>query len=163
MTAYVFDPAALATSPQPPTNTNLEQLTYQGFFCEFYDPTGTRHGLPTYPYHAVPAHLATRRQLRTAGLRPDGHSPVAQLLWWHRNRQRRVAYLYDATQAMPKRTATPAQLAAVDKALTARRTCHSCGQVKPYYIPRSLGSCLDCHDSDSRDADCRDADCREES
>jgi rubredoxin len=55
-----------------------------------------------------------------------------------------VAYLYRADLALPKRQATPAQRAAIAKALLARRTCPTCGTGKPYYIPRSLGECLDC-------------------
>ena len=57
-----------------------------------------------------------------------------------------MAYLYRADLALPKRPATPAQLAALGKALAARRTCPSCGTEKPYCIPRSLGECLDCTD-----------------
>ena len=56
----------------------------------------------------------------------------------------RVAYLYRLDLAKPKRPATPAQLAAVGKALTARRTCRHCGITRPYYIPRSTGACLIC-------------------
>ena len=75
------------------------------------------------------------------GLRPGGQSPAAQILW---RRGLRVAYLYRADLALPKRQATPAQRAAIAKALRARRTCPTCGTEKPYYIPRSLGECLDC-------------------
>ena len=114
-----------------------------GLAVEFYDPIGIRYGFPTYPYQSAPTGLATRRQLRAAGLRAAGHDPVAQILWRHRT-QRRVAYLYRLDLAAPKRTATSAQRAAIAKALRARRTCHSCGQVKPYYIPRRTGGCLDC-------------------
>ncbi|MEO3820989.1 RRQRL motif-containing zinc-binding protein [Plantactinospora sp. B24E8] len=126
-------------------NPDLDQLTEQtGIYVEFYDPAGDRYGFPTFPYHGAPEHLATVRQLRAAGLRPNGHDPVAQILWRHR-RQRRVAYLYRRDLAAPKRTATPAQQEAIAKALRARRTCPICEQVKPYYIPRSLGECLECH------------------
>ena len=52
-----------------------------GAFSKFYDPTGARYGLPTYPYSCAPDGLATIRQLRAAGLRPGGHDPVAQILW----------------------------------------------------------------------------------
>jgi DNA-directed RNA polymerase subunit M/transcription elongation factor TFIIS len=55
-----------------------------------------------------------------------------------------VAYLYRADLALPRRQATAAQRAAIAKALLARRTCPSCGTEKAYYIPRSLGECLDC-------------------
>ncbi|MEU0156748.1 RRQRL motif-containing zinc-binding protein [Micromonospora fulviviridis] len=107
----------------------------------FYDPTGERFGLPTYPFKLAPDGLLTRRQLRARQLRPGGQEPVAQLLW---RRGKRVAYLFRLDLAVPKRTATPAQRAAIDKALTARRTCPDCRQVKPYYIPRRTGICLDC-------------------
>lgn len=109
----------------------------------FYDPTGQRFGMPTYPFHAAPAGLATLRQLRAQGLRPAGQQPAAQILW---RRGTRVAYLYRIDQAAPKRTATPAQRAAIDRALAARRTCPTCGQTKPYYIPRRYGQCDDCQD-----------------
>jgi hypothetical protein len=115
-----------------------------GIRVEFYDPEGTRYGFPTFPYHAAPGGLATVRQLRADGLRPGGQQPVAQIFWRHRT-QRRVAYLYHRDLALPKRTATPVQQAAIAKALLARRTCGTCQQVKPYYIPRRFGECLDCH------------------
>jgi hypothetical protein len=110
-------------------------------FIDFYDPTGTRFGIPTFPYHCAPEGLATRRQLRAAGLRPGGQHIAAQILW--RNGDR-VAYLYRLNQALPKQPATPAQWVAIGKALLARRTCPTCGQVKDYYIPRRFGECLDC-------------------
>ncbi|MDM4720358.1 RRQRL motif-containing zinc-binding protein [Micromonospora sp. WMMA1363] len=113
-----------------------------GLRVRFYDPLGIRHGFPTYPYFMAPTGLATRRQLRAAGLRPGGHDPVAQILWW---RGKRVAYLYRLDLAQPKRTATPAQREAIGKALRARRTCRVCGVERPYYIPRRHGECLDCH------------------
>jgi len=107
-----------------------------------YDPTGQHHGgLPTYPYRLAPDGLATRRQLRTLGLRPNGQPIAAQILW---RKGKRVAHLYRVDLARPKRTATPAQRAAIDRALIARRTCSTCGQVKDYYIPRRYGECLDC-------------------
>jgi hypothetical protein len=121
----------------------LDALAGRGMFITFYDPDGSRYGLPTYPYHWAPAGLLTLRQLRAKGLRPGGQDITAQILWRHR-RQRRVAYLYREALAMPKRQASPAQLAAIAKALAARRTCPSCGAEKPYYIPRSRGECLDC-------------------
>ncbi|MEU5826573.1 RRQRL motif-containing zinc-binding protein [Micromonospora soli] len=113
----------------------------------FYDPTGERYGLPTYPFKLAPDGLLTRRQLRARQLRPGGQDPAAQLMW---RRGKRVAYLYRLDLARPKRTATAAQRAAIDKALTARRTCPDCGQVKPYYIPRRAGACLDCTSGGAR-------------
>jgi hypothetical protein len=113
-----------------------------GIPARFYDPLGIRHGFPTFPYHYAPDGLATLRQLRAVGLRPGGQDPIAQILW---RRGNRVAYLYRRDLAKPKRNATAAQRAAIAKALLARRTCLTCTQVKPYYIPRRYGECLDCH------------------
>ncbi len=125
-------------------NPALDQLADRiGIRTEFYDPTGTRHGLPTFPFHYAPDGLATRRQLRANGLRPNGQPVYAQILWRHR-KQVRTAYLYRLDMAAPKRTATPAQLAAVAKALTARRTCRHCGTTRPYYIRRSVDACHVC-------------------
>ncbi len=111
----------------------------------FYDPVGTRHGLPTYWWRGAPAGYATRRQLRARGLCP-GRQPVAAQVMWAGVGGTRTAYLYRLDLARPKRTATPAQLRAVHAALRARRTCPTCHRLRPYYIPRSLGECLTCHD-----------------
>jgi hypothetical protein len=119
----------------------LDGARSRGIYVQFYDPDGRRYGIPTYPYHWAPRHLYTTRQLRAQGLRPGGQAPTAQILW---RRGLRVAYLCRADLALPKRQATPAQRAAITKALRARRTCPACGTEKPYYIPRSLGECLDC-------------------
>jgi hypothetical protein len=121
----------------------LDALRQKGIYVNFYDPDGSKYGIPTYPYHWAPKGLLTRRQLRARGLRPGGQDIVAQIIWKHKGRHR-VAYLYDITQAKPKRMATPAQLAAIQAALRARRICPSCGAEKWYYIPRSRGECNDC-------------------
>ena len=107
----------------------------------FYDPTGAKYGIPTYPFKFAPDGLATVRQLRARNLRPGGQDVAAQLMW---RRGKRVAYLYRIDLALPKRTATPAQRAALTKALQARRVCPACTQLKDYYIPRRTGACLDC-------------------
>ena len=125
----------------------LDSMSATGTFIEFYDPDGIRHGIPTYPYRWAPEGLLTTRQLRARGLRPGGQDIAAQILWHHGGpprRRRRVAYLYHENLAKPKRQATPAQLAAIDRALRARRTCPACGTEKPYCIPRSTGECNDC-------------------
>jgi len=131
------------------TVAELETARGRGWFIQFYDPDGQRYGLPTYPFRFAPAGLLTARQLRARGLRPGGQDVAAQILWRHR-RTRRVAYLYRADLALPKRTATAAQLAAIGKALAARRTCPTCGQDKGYCIPRSAGECNECADRWSR-------------
>ena len=107
----------------------------------FYDPTGAKYGIPTYPFRFAPDGLATLRQLAAENLRPGGQSVVAQLMW---RRGKRVAYLYRIDLAKPKRVATAAQLAALDKANRAKRVCPACGQLQDYQIPRRSGACLDC-------------------
>jgi hypothetical protein len=112
-------------------------------YQRIYDPTGARHGgTPTYPWAMAPNGLHTRRQLRAMGLRPGGQDIAAQIIW---RRGDRIAYLYRADLAKPKRTATAAQLAAIGNALTARRTCPTCGHVKEHYISRRYGECFDCY------------------
>jgi hypothetical protein len=127
----------------------LEGLCGKGTRAEFYDPAGERFGTPTFPYHYAPDELATRRQLRAAGLRPGGQEVQAQIIWRHRS-GRRVAYLYDKRLALPKREATPAQREAIAKALLARKTCQSCQTVYDYCIPTSLGECVSCHEGTRR-------------
>ena len=119
----------------------LDNIRTRGTFVSFYDPAGQIYGIPTYPYRWAPQGLYTTRQLRARGLRPGGQDIAAQVLWRH---GKRVAYLYREDLALPKRQATPAQLAAIARALLARRTCPTCTQVKDYCIPRSRGECNDC-------------------
>lgn len=109
----------------------------------YHDPEGIRHGLPTFMWRGAPTGYATRRQLRAAGLCPGGQPVAAQVLWRGIGGTR-AAYLYRLDLAKPKRTATPAVRAALAAALLARRTCRTCTQVRPYFIPRSLGECLEC-------------------
>ena len=120
---------------------HLDYCLSKGMYIEFYDPDGTRYGIPTYPWRSAPAGLLTMRQLRAGGLRPGGQQPAAQILW---RKGKRIAYLYLTSLALPKRTPTPAQLAALAAAMRARRTCPACGLEKPYCIPRSRGECNDC-------------------
>lgn len=120
----------------------MRATRYRARFC---DPTGARYGIPTFPWRSAPDGYATVRQLRARGLRPAGQPVAAQILWRGVGGVR-VAYLYRIDRAAPRRTATPAQLAAIDAALTARRTCPTCKQVRAYFIPRSRGECLDCQE-----------------
>jgi hypothetical protein len=115
--------------------------------AKYWDPEGKVYGIPTYWWRGAPEGLATRRQLRLLGLCPGGREPVAQVLWMRR-RKDAVAYLYSIAAAKPRRVPTPAQLEAVGKALTARRTCPTCRQDVGYCIPTSLGECIDCHYTD---------------
>lgn len=111
--------------------------------ARYMDPDGARYGLPTFCWGLAPAGLATRRQLRAMNLRPGGQDPAAQVMW-HGVGGDRVAYLYRIDVAKPKRAATAGQLAALGKAMTARRTCPQCRTVCGYCIPLRFGRCLDC-------------------
>ncbi|GAA4593723.1 hypothetical protein GCM10023194_58720 [Planotetraspora phitsanulokensis] len=116
----------------------------------FWDPSGSRYGIATWPWRMAPPHLMTLRQLAAHGLRPGGQGVQAQVLWRSRRYGApggvRAAYLYDVRLALPKRTATPAQLDALAKANAARRTCPDCKRDAGYVLPRHLGTCLDCAD-----------------
>lgn len=120
----------------------------------FHDPTGSRYGLPTYPWKLAPDGLLTRRQLRARGLRPGGQPIAAQVMWRSRRYGAgiRVAYLYRLAQAMPVRPMTPAKRQAIAAALTARRICPDCRVDVGYVLPTHLGTCLECADPYDRAA-----------
>ncbi|MFE3579572.1 RRQRL motif-containing zinc-binding protein [Streptomyces vinaceus] len=105
--------------------------------------------IPVYSWHLAPDGLATRRQLRAAGLRPGGQDVVAQLERPRRRRGPLVAFLYCVDQAKPVRAMTPAKHAALDAANTARRTCPTCHRDAGYVIPARLGECVPCAYPDS--------------
>lgn len=111
---------------------------------------GTVDGLPAIPWGWADRELlATRRQLRAAGLRPAGRGPVAVLVFGHRHQGRRAlehAELFLIGDAAPKRTATPAQRAAIATALRARRTCQLCGREQNYYLSTISRLCAACED-----------------
>ncbi|MFF2025497.1 RRQRL motif-containing zinc-binding protein [Streptomyces sp. NPDC058171] len=108
--------------------------------------------LPVYPWRFAPEGLATRRQLRAAGLRPGGQDVVAQLERPRWRRRPLVAYLYRVDRARPVRPMTPGRRAALAKANTARRTCPQCRQDAGYVIPTSLGTCVPCAYPDTQNA-----------
>lgn len=109
-----------------------------------FDPTGARHGIPTYPWRCAPDGLATRRQLRARGLRPGGQPVAAQILRPRYRRGPLVAYLYRLDKAKPVRPMTPAKRRALACAMLARRTCPQCRTDAGYVIPASLGVCVPC-------------------
>jgi hypothetical protein len=90
-------------------------------------------------------------------LRPAGQPIAGQVCWTsrrysaRRQSRTRFAFLYRVDLAAPRREPSVAQLVALAKADAARRTCPSCGQLRPYVIPRSLGECLDCAEHDPDD------------
>ncbi|MBV2358110.1 hypothetical protein KUM39_27835 [Streptomyces sp. J2-1] len=100
--------------------------------------------LPVFRWRLAPDGLATRRQLRAAGLRPGGQDVAAQLERPRRRRGPLVAYLYRVDLAVPVRPMTPGRWAALAKANRARRTCPQCLRDAGYVIPTSLGACVPC-------------------
>jgi hypothetical protein len=116
------------------------------FRRRFWDPTGERYGLPTYPWQLAPGGLATRRQLRSDGLRPGGQSPVAQVMW-QRRRTVQVAYLYRVDRALPVRPMTSPKSRALAATMLARRTCPICRTDRGYVISVRLGMCVPCADA----------------
>ncbi|MEU1627360.1 RRQRL motif-containing zinc-binding protein [Streptomyces sp. NPDC020096] len=112
--------------------------------ADCFDPAGERFGIPTYPWRCAPDDLATRRQLRSRGLRPGGQDVAAQILRPRRRREPLTAYLYRVDLARPVRPMTPGRRAALIKANTARRTCPRCRRDAGYTIPTSLGMCVTC-------------------
>lgn len=104
-------------------------------------PGRVRNGLPEFRFGQAPAGLSTRRQLRERGLSRGGQEPFARLTW---KRDRRFAWLYVDDKAKAKRTPSDKQLAAVNKALAARKVCAECGPVE-HCVRTSDQLCGDCH------------------
>ncbi|NVI91399.1 RRQRL motif-containing zinc-binding protein [Actinomadura sp. BRA 177] len=123
-------------------------MTRRRSSARFFDPTGARYGIPTWPWRMAPGHLRTRRQLAAEGLRPGGQEIAGQVLWNSRRYNApggvRAAYLYDVRFALPKRVPSERQRIALGKALAARRHCPECGRDAGYVLPRHLGTCLEC-------------------
>lgn len=71
--------------------------------------------VPVFDWRCAPSHLRTRRQLAAEGLRPNGQD-IAGKVSRPGGRYPVTAYLYDINLAAAKRQATPAQLAALEKA-----------------------------------------------
>ncbi|MGW0607795.1 RRQRL motif-containing zinc-binding protein [Streptomyces sp. NPDC002640] len=104
---------------------------------------------PSFRWRQAPAGLATRRQLRDMGLRPGGQEPVARI---ECRGGKRFAWLYRIDLALPKRTPSLAQEAALDRAMAKRQTCGTCRRRYFHCIPlKTLGSCLECFDGTPAD------------
>jgi hypothetical protein len=112
--------------------------------ADCFDPEGERFGIPTYPWRYAPEGLATRRQLRSQGLRPGGQDVAAQILRPRRRREPLTAYLYRVDRALPVRPMTPGRWRAHAAMMRARRRCPACGRDAGYVIPASLGRCVTC-------------------
>ncbi|MET7408288.1 RRQRL motif-containing zinc-binding protein [Streptomyces parvulus] len=122
-------------------------------FGKCYDPHGTRHGIPTYPWRYAPDGLATRRQLRALGLRPGGQEVTAQVMRTNRRAgTERVAYLYRVDLAKPVRPMTSRKWGALALAMLARRTCPACRITYSYCLSTRHGICGPCLAADEQRA-----------
>jgi hypothetical protein len=104
-------------------------------------PGRISNGLPEFGFGLAPSGLSTRRQLRKNGLCRGGQEPFARLVW---SNEQQFAWLYRDDQAKPKRKASGKQLAALQKALDARKVCAECGPVE-HYVRTTDRLCGDCH------------------
>lgn len=120
----------------------------QSAFCR-----GREGGLIVFAWRgrpgAVPPGLATRRQLRAIGLRPNGQGAQALLWFRHRRPYRReeLCDLFRVDLAAPVRPLTAARIFALDKAMAARRWCPQCEQDVGYCVPTSYGRCWTCFEA----------------
>jgi hypothetical protein len=86
-------------------------------------PISVCPGLPRYEFDDRPPDLLTRGELERRGLRlPAGRDIRAGVVYGDHPRTReRWTPLYDARQAVPAKTRTPAQLEALRRGAAARR------------------------------------------
>lgn len=112
----------------------------------FFDPTGDRFGIPTYPWgwsKYFDPDLGTKAQLREQGLSIAGLEVAAQIMWVSARSTRRdgirTAALYRPSLARKVRPMTVAQQRALNRAHLARHTCTECGQVWDFYLPTGNG------------------------
>ncbi|WP_371670895.1 hypothetical protein OG985_26705 [Streptomyces sp. NBC_00289] len=111
-------------------------------YSRCFDPTGARYGIPTYPWRYAPDGYATRRQLRTKGLRPGGQPIAAQVMITNRKaRTPRIAYLYRVDLAKPVRPMTSRKWGALALAMLARRTCPRCQITYSYCLSTRHSIC----------------------
>lgn len=110
---------------------------------------GVHEGLPLLSFGCAPRDkLATYRQLRAMGLRPNGFDPVAVLFGrHHKSGKTWFASLYLIANAAPIRPMTPAKWTALAKANLARRICHTCGKDPLYVVPTSTRECWKCFEA----------------
>lgn len=104
-------------------------------------PGRVRNGVPEFRFGRATAGLSTRRQLRERGLSRGGQEPFARLTW---KRDQRFAWLYVDERARARRVPSDKQLAAVNKALAARKVCAECGPVD-HFVRTTDRLCGDCH------------------
>ncbi|MEV6711957.1 RRQRL motif-containing zinc-binding protein [Lentzea sp. NPDC051208] len=110
---------------------------------------GMHDGLPLLSYGCAPRDkLATFRQLRAMGLRPNGNDPVAVMYVRHNGSGKTsFASLYLIETAAPVRPMTPAKWTALAKANLARRICAECGHDRLYVVPTSTRQCWTCFEA----------------
>lgn len=103
--------------------------------------TDTSTSLPVYERRGVPEqyrHLRTRTELKAQRLKPaDGQEPVAMLRVYRRGHGWGEFPLYDPAGAAKMRPLSAKQR----DAMTARRTCPECNEVREYVVYTRCGEC----------------------
>ncbi|MFE1936346.1 hypothetical protein ACFW95_39365 [Streptomyces sp. NPDC059474] len=96
--------------------------------------------LPVYRSGEVPDHLRTMTQLKEQRLKPaEGQEPVALLRKYRRGHGWGEFPLYDPADAAEMRPLSAKQ----QVAMTARRTCPVCKEVRGYVVHRMCQECAD--------------------
>lgn len=100
--------------------------------------TTESEALPVYKSKDVPDHLRTKTQLAEQRLKPaEGQQPVAFLRMYRTGHGWGTFPLYDPRQAAKMRPLSAKQ----QSAMTARRTCPKCGEVRDYVVHRACTEC----------------------
>jgi hypothetical protein len=109
---------------------------------------GWRNGMPLLRRGCAPRDvLATFRQLRARGLRPGGRDHIAELVTKHRKSSKtNFSRLWLISDAVPVRPMTPAKYAALERAMTVRKTCRDCGDVYGRELPKDCRLCPPCRE-----------------
>ncbi|RSN90118.1 3'-5' exonuclease [Streptomyces sp. WAC 05379] len=105
------------------------------------DARAARTSVPVYGRKEVPEHLhhlCTTTELKAQRLRPaDGQQPVALLRVYRRGHGWGEFPLYDPARAARMRPLSAKQQAA----MTARRTCPQCNEVRDHVVHQACGPC----------------------
>jgi hypothetical protein len=110
-------------------------------------PTAEPNRLPVYKSGEVPDHLRTMTQLKAERLKPaEDQEPVAFLRMYRRGHGWGEFPLYDPASAAKMRPLSAKQ----QQAMTARRTCPRCGEVRKHVVVSRQCTACDVKDHEER-------------
>ncbi|MCX4885907.1 3'-5' exonuclease [Streptomyces sp. NBC_00847] len=120
----------------------------------------TTQDLPVYERGEVPAHLRTMTQLKADRLKPaEDQQPVGLLRMYRRGHGWGKFPLYDPARAAKMRPLSAKQ----QRAMTDRRTCPECSEVRDYIVYQRCGECRQRAQQEAQDRQARTcARCRRE-